>query len=107
MIMFILIITTISLFKSVNSVQTWSFQGSVGPQPYPRKVDLELCMMWPSKRAQPQGRSILEFDVVKCKANEVCTPTQPETQIHGLILGYKTIQRVVVMSFHSKMIFTL
>ena len=87
MVMFNLIITTISLFKSVNSVQTLSFQGSVGPQPYPRKVDLELCMMGPSKRAQPQGQFILEFDVVKCKANEVCTPTQPETKIHGLILG--------------------
>ena len=98
MVMFVLIITTISLFKSVNSVQTLSFQGSVGPQPYPRKVDLELCMMGPSKRAQPQGQFILEFDVVKCKANEVCTPTQPETQIHGLILGYKTIQHIVVMS---------
>ena len=24
---------------------------------------------------------------MKCKANEVCTPTQPETKIHGLILG--------------------
>ena len=87
MVMFILIITTISLFKSVNSVQTWSSQGSVDPQPYPRKVDLDLCMMWPSKRAQPQGLSILEFDVEKCKANEICTPTQPETKIHGLILG--------------------
>ena len=47
------------------------------------------------------------MDVVKCKANEVCTPTQPETQIHGLILGYKTIQHILVMSFHSQMIFTL
>jgi len=27
------------------------------------------------------------MDVVKCQANEVCTPTQPETQIYGLILG--------------------
>ena len=47
------------------------------------------------------------MDVVKCKANEVCTPTQPETQIHGLILGYKTIQHIVVMRSHSQMIFTL
>ena len=101
MITFFLITTTISLFKSANSVQ-----GSVGPQPYPRKVDLDLCMMWPSKRAQPQGRSILEFDVVKCKANEVCTPTEPETQIHGLILGYENIQLIVVRWSHSRMIFT-
>ena len=49
---------------------------------------------------------MLEFDVVKCKANEVCTPTEPETQIHGLILGYENIQLIVVRWSHSRMIFT-
>ena len=42
MIIFFLIITTISLFKTANSVQPWPFPASVGPQPYPKKVDLEL-----------------------------------------------------------------
>jgi len=85
--MFFFIMTIISFFKTTNSVQPWPFQGSVGPQPYPQKVDLELCIIWPWQRPQPLGRSILDINVIKCQANEVCTPTQPETQIHGLILG--------------------
>ena len=38
----------------------------------------------------------MDINVIKCQANEVCTPTQPETQIHGLILGYENIQLIVV-----------
>ena len=47
------------------------------------------------------------MDVVKCQANEVCTPTQPETQIYGLILGYTNIQHIVVRRSHSRTIFTI
>ena len=77
-----LIITTISLFEIAKGRQPWPSQDSIGPLPVPRKVDLELCMLWPW-----QGRSILQMDVIRCKANEKCVPI-PNTQIYGLNLGY-------------------
>jgi len=40
-----------------------------------------MCLVWPW-----QGRSILQMNVVKCKANEKCIP-KPNTQIYGLNLG--------------------
>ena len=72
-----LIIATIGLFAIVKGLQPWPSPGSIGPLHVPRKVDLEFCMIWPW-----QGRSILEMNIVKCKANEKCVPN-PDTQIYG------------------------
>ena len=77
-----LIITTIGLFEIAKCRQPWPSQGNIGPLPAPQKVDLELCLVWPW-----QGRSILQMNIVTCKANEKCVP-KPNTQIYGLNLGY-------------------
>ena len=44
--------TIIALFKIANSFQPWPFQGSIDPQPYPQKADLELCIIWPWQKPQ-------------------------------------------------------
>jgi hypothetical protein len=73
------------LFNNANGVQPWPSQ-NIASQPHPpRMVNLELCMIWPWQR--PQGRSILQINIVECQPDENCIP-QPNTQIYGLGLGY-------------------
>ena len=79
-----LLIITISLFHIANGFQPWSFQ-RIGSGSQPNPPILEFCVVWPSQK--PQGRTILQIDIINCQPDEICSP-EPGFEIFGMALGY-------------------